>query len=125
MLSLEPSKRILIVEDDLPIQEVFVEILQNEGFKVEVANNGQEALDFLKLDAEFNLIMLDLMMPVCDGFSFRNEQLKHEVWSKIPVLVMSADGHITEKMERIKGAAYLRKPPDLEEMVQAVRKYCS
>jgi len=118
------AKRILIVEDDIDIQETFAEILISEGYEVVTASNGREGLKQLEQSSEFHLVILDLMMPVLDGFGFRAEQLKNSEWAKIPVLVLSADGHIHKKLEGMPGIAYLKKPPDLDALLEKTRKHC-
>ena len=118
-------RKVLIIEDDQAIRETLAEILNIENYEVSVAGNGQQALDQLGTEILPHLILLDLMMPVMDGFTFRQEQLKNPVWSKIPVIIMSADGHLNEKLAQIGGVAYMRKPPDLEALIDAVGKYGS
>ena len=63
------------------------------------------------------------MMPIMDGFAFREEQLKNPMWADIPVVVMSADGNVKVKQERIGSMDYLKKPPDLDEFINVVSKY--
>lgn len=116
---------ILIVEDDLAIRETLGELMRLEGFNPELAANGQEALHALERGLRPCLILLDLMMPVMDGFMFRAEQVKSPVWSKIPVVVMSADGNLPNKMARLGGdLPALRKPPDIDAVVATIKQYC-
>jgi len=89
------------------------------------AGHGQEAVAHLEAGLRPDLILLDLMMPVMDGFAFRREQLKNEVWALIPVVILSADGHVKEKLEKIGGAAYLRKPPDLDDFLRTVATHAA
>ncbi len=63
------------------------------------AVNGLEALKYLQANNKPDLILIDLMMPVMDGYAFRTEQLKSPVWSKIPTVVMSAEANAKEKMK--------------------------
>ena len=115
------SHRILIVEDDPDIRNALVEILGEEGYQIDWAENGREGLDYLAAAPELpELIMLDLMMPVLDGFGFREGQRAHPQWADIPVIVMSADGNVAAKLERIGGICYLRKPLELMELLERV-----
>jgi CheY-like chemotaxis protein len=117
-------KKVLVVEDDYAIRDTFAELLQSEGYDVVTASNGEEGILALKNGPPPNLILLDLMMPIKDGFEFREEQLQEPKWADIPVIVMSADGQVKEKLARTKGADYLKKPTDLEVVLDLVRRYC-
>ncbi len=114
------SKHILVVEDDLSIRELLIELLVSEGHQVGSASNGAEGLQYLETQKNPDLILFDLMMPVMDGYSFRLEQLKHNAWSKIPVIVMSAETNAKEKMKRFGIDYFLTKPVDLENILLAV-----
>jgi DNA-binding response OmpR family regulator len=119
------SKKILIIEDDLAIREVLEEILVVEGFEVQTAVNGDEALTALARGDLPSLIFLDLMMPVKDGFAFRREQRVHREWSRIPVVVLSASANLEKKMAEFgEQLPYLTKPVDIEIVVATARRYC-
>ncbi len=120
---MQNSNQILVVEDDKAIREVITDLLEMSGYSVETANNGKDALNQLasvKILPE--LILLDLMMPVMDGFEFRKQQTKDHRISEIPVLVMSADGHVTDKQERISAQGYLRKPLDVDHFLETIER---
>ncbi len=117
------SKRILVVEDDNSIRELLVELLQSEGYEVASAVNGLEGLKCLENERNPDLILIDLMMPVMDGYSFRSEQMKHPVWSKIPVVVMSAEANAKEKMKNFNITAFLSKPVELDTILKTVEKF--
>ena len=68
------AKRILIVEDDVDLAQLVAETLEIAGYSTAIAANGAEALEHLRMDERPDLIMLDLMMPVMDGWKFREEQ---------------------------------------------------
>lgn len=118
--------KILVVEDDLDIRDSLLEILDLEGYSVIPASNGREAIERLS-ELQNNLphlILLDLMMPVMDGFEFRREQLAHKTWSTIPVVVMSADANVRQKLEATGGPvpAYLKKPVNLDDVLGTVEQ---
>jgi len=117
------SKRILVIEDDNSIRELLVELLQSEGYEVSSAVNGLEGLKSLEKNKKPDLILIDLMMPVMDGYSFRSEQMKHPVWSKIPVVVMSAEANAKEKMKNFNITAFLSKPVELDTILKTVEKF--
>lgn len=122
-MSSTARSKVLIVEDDADIGESIAEILDLEGFLVDRARNGKEALDRLQT-APASIILLDLMMPVMDGFQFQSALRKIPKYDGIPIIVMSADGHMQEKKSRIGAVEYLRKPIDVDVLVGAVRRYC-
>jgi CheY-like chemotaxis protein len=117
------AKRILVVEDDTSIRELLVELLESEGYHVASAVNGLEGLKHLQSESNPDLILIDLMMPVMDGYSFRTEQLKNPVWSKIPTVVMSAEANAKEKMKNFSITAFLSKPVELETILKTVARY--
>lgn len=117
------SKKILIVEDDNSIRELLVELLESEGYEVASAVNGLEGLKYLQNHKNPNLILVDLMMPVMDGYTFRTEQLKNPKWAKIPVVVMSAEANAKEKMKSYNITAFLSKPVELDTILKTVEQY--
>jgi two-component system, chemotaxis family, chemotaxis protein CheY len=117
------SRTILIIEDDRDIRESLAEILEAEGYATARATNGQEGLDYLRSAAKPNLILLDLMMPVKDGYDFANELVRDPRISDIPVIVMSADGSVLKKGTIAKADEWVRKPIDLEEFLEAIQRH--
>jgi CheY-like chemotaxis protein len=116
--------RILVIEDDPTIREVLVEVLGEHGYEATGASNGREALDALASSHDRPcVILLDLMMPIMDGRSFREEQMLQPDLSGIPVIVISAhlDHAVTADLH---AAAYLRKPVKLSDVLRQVREYC-
>jgi CheY-like chemotaxis protein len=114
--------KVLIVEDDAETREMIGRFLELEGFAVEVAANGRQALDRLDAGARACVILLDLMMPVMDGWEFRRVQVKDEDLAKIPVIVFSAAGR--ERMRQIDANEYLSKPVDLDALLESISRYC-
>jgi CheY-like chemotaxis protein len=117
------AKRILVVEDDTSIRELLVELLESEGYVVASAINGLEGLKHLQNETNPDLILIDLMMPVMDGYSFRTEQLKNAIWSKIPTVVMSAEANAKEKMKNFNITAFLSKPVELDTILKTVARF--
>ena len=117
------AKKILVVEDDTSIRELLVELLESESYEVYSAVNGLEGLKVLEAGNRPDLILIDLMMPIMDGYSFRTEQLKNSVWSKIPTIVMSAEANAKEKMKNFQITAFLSKPVELETILNTVARY--
>ncbi len=118
-------KNILLVEDDKDIRKNLARLLLSEGYSVDLASNGIEALQFLQSTPLLpNLIVLDLMMPQMDGFQFRIEQQKDAKIANIPVIIMTADGNISEKRVRVGAAAAIKKPADIELILSTVKQFC-
>jgi CheY-like chemotaxis protein len=117
------SSQILLVEDDRDIMETFKELLEIEGYSVACAYNGKEALSYLRAASAPRLILLDLMMPIMDGFSFRREQKKDSKIADIPVVVMSADGNIEAKRDQLDVLEFIKKPVDIDAILSVVSRY--
>ena len=113
---------ILIVEDDADTRDMIGRFLELEGYAVETAANGRQALDRLDAGAHACVILLDLMIPVMDGWEFRRIQVSHSTLSKIPVIVFSAAGR--DRMSQIDANDYLSKPVDLDELLDRISRYC-
>jgi CheY-like chemotaxis protein len=118
---MDPRAYILIVEDDFDIREALTQILEDEGFQVRCASNGREALEVATSGPVPRLILLDLMMPVMNGWQFRAEQLKDPRLAAVPVLVISADPHLQSKAAALGVAGLLKKPIALDDLLSAVR----
>jgi len=110
--------KILLVDDDIELTDLLAEVLRLTGFEVEVANNGQEALD--KLNSSHQLVLLDVMMPVLNGL----ETLKKiRQTSNVPVMMLTARG---EEIDRVLGLElgaddYLPKPFNDRELVARIK----
>lgn len=115
---------ILVLDDDAAIREVLSEVLEEEGYQVKSAANGREGLQILRAnDGSAGLILLDLMMPIMNGWDFRALQLQDPALATIPVVVLSADRDIRLKAASISAHDYLAKPVDLNVLVEAVRRH--
>lgn len=110
--------RILVVDDDPDILDALAEILENEGYQVDRARNGQEALEHLAADKP-DLILLDLMMPVMDGWEFAR-RVGEQPDCRPPIVVLSADRNVGAKAKEIGAVGFLAKPFELAELLQIV-----
>jgi CheY-like chemotaxis protein len=112
----------LVVDDDPDIRDSLREVLEDEGYEVATVGNGREALDYLKQAAPRPcVILLDLMMPVMDGWQFRKEQKLHPEIADIPLVVITATG---KRPVLIDAAELVMKPLDLTRLFQSVERYC-
>src|SRR4051794_25561713 len=82
--------QVLIVDDDSDLREALADIFQYEGYPVAACANGAAAIDYLEGGELPAVIVLDLMMPVMDGWTFRSRELSRPEWAAIPVIVLSA-----------------------------------
>jgi CheY-like chemotaxis protein len=114
------SRRILVVDDDPDLAEVLDRVLEKSGYMVTWAKNGQEALRALRDEEGLEVVLLDLMMPVMNGWEFRAEQLKDPALSKIPVVVFSGHGKLEQNAISIGAVANLRKPIGLHELLSVL-----
>jgi two-component system NtrC family sensor kinase len=114
--SLGIARRVLVIEDDSAIRSAVCELLEEEGFEVSTCEQGQAALQSLRDGRPLpDLIILDLMMPVMDGWDFRVKQRTDPTLAEIPVVAISADG--SPKARAIHADAYLSKPFSAEELL--------
>jgi CheY-like chemotaxis protein len=98
----EEKRLVMVVEDDLVIRELMAEMLKNEGWRVFKAENGKVALDHIE-DKQPVLILLDLLMPVMDGFEFVAALRAQEKWREIPVVVLTSTMLTPEDHARLHG----------------------
>ncbi len=120
-ISSNPSENfILIVEDNIDLREIYSECLTYEGFKIVEASNGKEALEVLHtLDQKPAVILLDLMMPVMDGWQFLQEISNLSDLLHIPIVICSA---ATENLP--KSLPFRSKPLSKKELIDLAKKYC-
>jgi CheY-like chemotaxis protein len=117
-----PGDRILVVEDDDDIREVMQEVLTGEGFNVDVAKDGIDALTQLEIGASLPLILLDMMMPRMDGETFLKVLRSKPALADAPVVVISGNAAAREKAGQFRAVACLVKPFELDEMLGLVRR---
>ena len=118
-------KKILVIEDDVYIRDSVKELLEEEGFQVMCAANGKEALDTLWTESELpQLILLDLMMPIMDGYDFCKIQESDPRLRSLPVVLISADGQVEKKRARIGSREVLKKPLSIDTILNTVERFC-
>jgi len=117
-----PCGGVLVVDDDPDIRDSLREVLEDEGYKVSCVGNGREALDHLKKSSPRPcVILLDLMMPVMDGWQFRKEQKQDVSIADIPLVVITATG---KRPVLVDAAELVMKPLDLSRLFEAIERYC-
>jgi CheY-like chemotaxis protein len=117
------SFTILLVEDDFDVREALSETLREEGYDVDVASDGVEALDYLRAGGQPGVILLDLMMPRMSGSEFRLVQMKDPLLAHFPVVLLSADGRMREKAMALATQGAVRKPINLDELLAIIERF--
>ncbi len=118
--------RILLAEDNELNQEIAVAILEEAGFTIEVANNGQIAVDMVKKSEPgyYRLILMDIRMPVMDGFEAARaiRKLENRRLARIPILAMTANAFEEDKQEALRSGmnAHIAKPIDIKKLFDAL-----
>ena len=118
------GKHVFVVEDDRDIRESVVEVLEDEGYVVSAASDGREGLLLLRrATPKPDLILLDLMMPIMNGFQFREEQRKDPELSAIPVVVITADVNARAKAESLGAAGFVQKPVKIQPLLDIIEQH--
>jgi CheY-like chemotaxis protein len=115
-------KSILIVDDDADVREMLSQFFSIEGYTVATAQNGRDALDKLH-SRQVDLILLDLMMPVMDGWQFRMEQQRDTQLADIPVVVLSAVYNARERAGLLGAVDYMQKPVEFDKLIETAERY--
>jgi len=115
--------RILIVEDDIDFREHLTALIRARGHEVEIAADGEEALLRLHVGEPPSLILLDLMMPEMDGWTFRARMLQEPKLASIPIAVLSGVGSVGNEAEKLHIDHYLGKPVDLQALYRLIERY--
>lgn len=115
---------ILVVDDDADIRDMIRQVLELEGYEVQTARNGSDAIGHLRAQpGNPCLILLDLMMPGMSGWELRAELARDPKLNSVPLVVLSGRGG-TELQRGLEGAEILRKPIDLPRLLGTVARYC-
>lgn len=115
---------VMIVEDDAILRKSLAMLLKMEGYNVIEAKHGEEALRMMESVGRPCIIILDLMMPVMDGITFRAEQLKREEFANVPVVIVTGHEDAKTIAEAISAHALLQKPYRPQQVIELVRTRC-
>jgi CheY-like chemotaxis protein len=120
----EDCAGVLVVDDDADVREATQLVLENSGYRVLTATDGRQALEVLRTNAERPcVILLDLMMPVMDGWRFRTEQQHDAALAPIPVVVLSGATDMHRAAASLSADEHIRKPVSLDRLLATVRRY--
>jgi CheY-like chemotaxis protein len=119
------SREVLVVEDDTDLRESLTQALRDHGFTVSPVSNGQQALDLLHGGARPSVILLDLMMPVLNGWELRDALRDNPELAEIPQLVISA--YMDEAEQHVLSLPpddCIRKPFHIRVLIEAIERHC-
>jgi CheY-like chemotaxis protein len=109
--------RILVIDDSVDLRTVLSIALESEGYTVQLASHGKEALEILHRGVLPQLIILDLMMPVMNGWEFLKERKSLPHLEEIPLVICSATHHDLQS-----SYPFLKKPVDLDDLLKMVER---
>jgi CheY-like chemotaxis protein len=116
------SKTIFVIEDDPGISFVLSELLEGEGFKVQVAENGVVALELLQKHGVPSLILLDMIMPKMNGWEFAKE-FTEKYDHLCPIIVMTAAADAKQRAKDINAVDLIEKPFDFDQFLATIKKH--
>jgi CheY-like chemotaxis protein len=119
------TQEILIVEDDSALREALAQVLTDEGYELLSARDGLEAVNCLKKGHRPDVILLDLSMPVVNGWEFRMFQKRDPDLADIPVILITAGAYSRDEVAWLEPSALLHKPLDLPYLLSVIRQYCA
>jgi CheY-like chemotaxis protein len=118
------SRQVLLVEDDPELLGSLASFLQEEGYQVECARHGLEALGRLRGGCRPDVILLDLMMPIMTGWEFRDAQRRDSDLCRIPVVVVSGMEDSERHAAFLEADGYVQKPIPAETLISTLNRYC-
>ncbi|HEY2730766.1 MAG TPA: response regulator [Polyangia bacterium] len=121
-MSTSGPKYVLVVEDDRDIREGLADLLGDYGYTVRGASNGREALEVLGGPSLPSIILLDLMMPVMDGWQFMEEVSRRRELAGIPICIITAGDSKNTRGPNV--VSVIRKPFDAATLMGVVERYC-
>lgn len=116
------GRNVLVVEENIDAREAMAAFLEGEGYRVVGAANGREALVHLRTSLIFCMVLLDLGMPVMDGWEFRAQQLGEPAPASIPVVIVSLEGLLAQHGKG--SGAVLPEPVGWVHLLETVQQHC-
>jgi CheY-like chemotaxis protein len=113
------AREVLVVDDDLGTRDALADLLEDCGYSVIAAADGREALDYLRHSSAPGIIILDLMMPVMDGWQFLQQQSLDPALLAIPVIVVTA----TPPLVSLRAKAVLQKPIQFKSLLEMLERF--
>jgi CheY-like chemotaxis protein len=116
-----PTRRVLVVDDEMPIRSAALHILRRAGYQVDTAVDGLDALARLR-QSPADAVLLDMKMPVLDGFGFLKVHRADPQLRQAPVVIMSADDQLERRGLEMGGAKFVRKPFGVADLIGTIRQ---
>lgn len=113
----------MIVDDDMRNIFALSSALENYEMMVEIATNGQEAIKKLEEIADIDMVLMDIMMPVMDGYEASRYIRKQSKWAKLPVIALTAKAMMNDREKCIEAGAndYITKPVDMDRLISLMQ----
>jgi two-component system chemotaxis response regulator CheY len=118
------SRTVLVVDDDPGVLEVLELALTAEGYDVILAHDGREALEHV-VSSRPHLMVVDLMMPIMDGWQFVRECRKRDICDKTPVIILSAARNLDQAARELGAQAVVSKPFNLDDLLDLVASHAA
>ncbi len=117
------SKKILIIDDDMRNVFALSNVLEDKGMKVVIGRNGKEGIEKLEQNTDTDLVLMDIMMPVMDGYTAMKEIRKAEKYRKLPIIALTAKAMKDDRQKCIDAGAseYMTKPIDIDKLISLLR----
>jgi len=117
------DRRILLVDDDMRNVYAIMEVLEGSGMVVQVATDGKQALEILNESPDIDVVLMDIMMPVMDGYEAISKIREQERWQQLPIIALTAKAMKGDRDRCIEVGAndYLSKPVEIEKLLTLLR----
>jgi DNA-binding response OmpR family regulator len=115
---------VLVVDDDPAIRGLVADALRDEGYTVDLAAHGREALEAMRARRPVTVV-LDLMMPIMDGFSFMEACHTEQLCDNVPIVVISAVHDALQRIQEVPIHACIAKPFDMDELIRTITTVAS
>ena len=115
------DKLVLVVDDNRAVRDTTAALLELEGYAVTVAANGREALDFLNTAGVPFAILLDLRMPILNGWEFHTQLRQTPSLAEVPIILISAEGDLPTIARELGVAGHFRKPFVIDQLIDSLR----
>jgi CheY-like chemotaxis protein len=111
---------VLVVDDDAEIRQALADLLEDEDYGVLLAANGKEALDVVAAGGCPDVILLDVMMPVMDGWHFLSARLRHPDLIEVPIIIISAGQEAEREARKVGVFEVARKPLHVDDLIRRI-----
>lgn len=121
--SLFQGKRILLVEDDARNVFALVKALEIKGIHITVAGNGKRCMEILQMESNFDLVLMDIMMPIMDGFETMQAIRQDKLWQDLPIIALTAKAMKSDREKCLEAGAsdYISKPINMDQLFSLMR----